>query len=548
MIAQPGRALRPAAKAAAGLTALALVACSPPGKQPAAKARLQTTTPPGSGTIDVLKWALPWGEPTSLDPAKVGDYSPSAVVANLCEGLISADAEFTGHPALAERTTRPDATTVVYDLRRDAKFWNGAPVTAEDVVFSLNRNMDPKVGSFWSADYESVKSIKATGAHQVTVTFTEHDALFEEKMTGPASAVSQKSFVQKAGAKYGTSSGGLMCSGPYEFETWKPGQSLTITRNPDYWNTALKAKAGKVSFSFVTDTSTLTTALQSGEFDGAYEVPVATAATLGRGDAGTVYNGPSTQMVELIPTEAKGPMSSAKARTALDLAIDKQAIASSVYGGNAEPLNSFIPPFMWGKGAGGPIYKAGYDALQDTAKPDLAAARKLLQEAGLGNKAFTVATQAGDEAGLKTLTYIQGAAKDIGLSMAIKQFQPTEFSDMFYDKSARTGVDMLYAVGYSEIAKPLAYAAYFATPGGLFNWTGYNDPAVAKQLKQAMRSADPKEQARLFVQAQAAFAPQRLAIPVVTPSERLFMKKTITGAPASFAYITMPWAAMVGKK
>lgn len=506
---------------------------------------LKVTTAPATGTIDKLKWALPWGEPTSIDPAKVGDYSPQAVEANLCEGLLSIDADFRTHPGLAEKVSRPDDTTIVFDLRADATFWNGDPVTPEDVVYSLERNRDEKVGSFWGAYYTSVRTIEVTGPHQVTVTFSEPDVLFDFGMAVPAGAISQKAFVEAAGSEYGTPSGGLMCTGPYELDSWKPGQSITLSKNAEYWNAELQPKADTVEFSFVTDTSTLTTALRSGEFDGAYEVPVATAAALQKGDAGTVYLGPSTQMVELIPTEKAGPMSDVDVRTALDLAIDKSAIADTVYGGSAQPLNSFIPPFMWGTGAED-VYKTAYDDLPDTSEADLDKAKSLVEQAGLSDNEFTVAISAGDEAGIQTLTYIQAAAKKIGLDMTIKQFQATQFSDMFYNESARASVDLMYAVGYSEVANPITYASYFAAPGGLFNWTGYDDPEVAELLQGATRTLDPAGSAQLFVQAQAKFVPQRLAIPVVTPAERLFMKKGITGAPASFSYVNMPWAAMVG--
>lgn len=543
---------RTAVTAIALLTAVASAACSSSNGgsngDTFTSADLHTTTARATGTVDTLKWALPWGEPTSLDPAKVGDYSPAAVESNLCEGLVSIDPEFRTHPGLAEKISRPDDKTIVFDLRTNVKFWNGDKMTPEDVVYSLKRNTDNKVGSFWSSYYTSVQSIKATGPHQVTVKFTHPDTLFEFGMGVPAGAISQKSFVEKAGAKYGASSGGLMCTGPYKLDSWKPGRNITLSKNENYWNSGLRPKANSVRFSFVTDTSTLTTALQSGEFDGAYEVPVATAAALRKGDAGTVYSGPSTQMVELIPTEADGPMSNVDVRTALDLAIDKKAIATTVYGGSAQPLNSFIPPFMWGTGEAKPVYQTGYDKLQDTSTPDLDAAKALVEKANLSDNSFTVGISAGDEAGIQTLTYIQAAAKKIGLDMTIKQFQATQFSDMFYNKSARAAVDLMYALGYSEIANPLAYASYFAASDGLFNWTGYHNPKVAQLLQQAIRTLDPSKSAKLFVQAQAEFVPQRLAIPVVTPAERLFMKKGITGAPPSFSYVNMPWAAMVGAK
>ena len=65
----------------------------------------------------------------------------------------------------------------VYAIRTDAKFWDGNPVTADDVVYSLSRNMDPKSGSIWGAFFSNVKSITKTGANEVTVSFSKPDEL-----------------------------------------------------------------------------------------------------------------------------------------------------------------------------------------------------------------------------------------------------------------------------------------------------------------------------------------------------------------------------------
>ncbi|WP_280833942.1 ABC transporter substrate-binding protein [Mycolicibacterium frederiksbergense] len=505
-------------------------------------------TPEAGGAIDTLRWALPEGEPTSVDPAKVGDYSPAAVATNVCEGLAAFDADFNLRPNLAKTITKPDPTTYVFDLQPNVRFSNGDPMTTDDVVYSLKRNMDPEVGSFWSSYYQSVSSIDVTGPNQVTVRLSRPDLLFESAMATLAGAVSQRKFVEQAGNRYGAPTGGVMCTGPFTMQSWKPGESITLKRNETYWNREHAAKAATVDFRIVTEPSTLTSALQAGEIDGAYELPVSTRSALANSATGSVYDGPSTQMIELIPTEKAGPMSNVAVRTALDLAIDKKALSQSVYGGAAEPLKSFIPPFMWGSGPARAIYQQAYDKLPDTTEANIEEAKKLVDSAGLTDRAFTAAVGSGDEAGLRTLTFVQSAAKEIGLDMKIKQVQPTENSEMFYDESARAAVDLLYAKGYAEMASPLAYAPEFAGEGGLFNWTGYSDPKVQDLLQQARQTDDPHKSAQLFTEAQALFVPQRLAIPLVSPNESLFLKNTISGAPASFAYIDMPWAAMIGAK
>ena len=84
------------------------------------------------------------------------------VVANLCDNLMRQNPDSTYSPALASAVTTPDATTYVYDLRSDVTFTDGKPMTADDVVFSLQRQMNPDVGSYWSVWFQNVDSITKT--------------------------------------------------------------------------------------------------------------------------------------------------------------------------------------------------------------------------------------------------------------------------------------------------------------------------------------------------------------------------------------------------
>ncbi len=137
------------------LAVAALAACSSP-QAPSSSATqksltdLATTTKPASGGLDQATWDLPFGEPASIDPIKSFNYPENTVVANLCEGLMQVRPDFTVAPNLASKVEQPDATTYVYTLRDGVKFWNGDPMTADDVVYSVGRQLDPKEGSYWA--------------------------------------------------------------------------------------------------------------------------------------------------------------------------------------------------------------------------------------------------------------------------------------------------------------------------------------------------------------------------------------------------------------
>ncbi|WP_455362091.1 ABC transporter substrate-binding protein [Streptomyces sp. SYSU K21746] len=507
---------------------------------------LTTTTAPGTSDVDRVTWALPYGEPTTLDPAKIGDYSPQTVEANLCDTLTRMNADFSLSPGVARKVTWTDDRTLVLDLRSDVKFWDGSPMTPQDVIYSLERQRDPKTQGLYGNFLSAVTSIKATGPHQVTLRTKTYDQTLPKALSTSFGAVSQKAYTEKAGPAYGTAKVGLMCTGPFKLGSWKSGSSITLERNNAYWDTKLKPKAAQVTFKFITNSNTLTSALLSGEVDGTYELSPSSATALAKADNGAIHLGPSTQNVLLIPAHAESPAADRRLLDALSHAIDRDALIKNVFGGDATTLKSLVPPLTWSGDKAAAQYDAAYKKLPAVPKPDLERAKKLAEQAGPATRPLVAAIPAGDQRGLQALTFIQAAAKKIGVGIEIKQLQPTEMSSLFYDPSVRKGLDLVLTFGYVTMPDPASYVAESVTPRGIFNWTNYNNPDVTRLLDQARTSSDPAASAKAYAEAQALFTPTTPAVFLATTHERMYMNKRISGAPTSFAYMGMPWAAYLG--
>ncbi|MFF8610488.1 ABC transporter substrate-binding protein [Streptomyces sp. NPDC015346] len=508
--------------------------------------QLTSTTPPGTEAVDRVTWALPYGEPTTLDPAKVGDYSPQTVEANLCDTLTRMNADFSLSPGLARKTTWADGRTLVLDLRDDVTFWDGSRMTPQDVVYSLERQRDPKTQALYGNYLAAVTSIKVTGPHQVTLRTKTYDQTLPKALATSFGAVSQKAYTQKAGAAYGTSRGGLMCTGPFALDAWKSGDSISLTRNDAYWDSGLKPKVGRIDFRFITNSNTLTSALLSGEVDGTYELPTTSATALARAKNGTTHLGPSTQNVLLIPGNATSPAADRRLLDALSLAVDRTALIKNVFGGDATTLKSLVPPLTWRGDPAADRFDAAYAALPAAPAPDLEKAKKLMAGVKAVSRPLVAAIPAGDQKGLQTLTFIQAAAEKLGVDIRIRQLQPTEMSSLFYDPSLRQDIDLVLTFGYVGMPDPASYVAEMVTPRGLFNWTNYHNAEVTRLLTAARTSADPAASAQAYAEAQALFTPTVPALFLATTHERMFMNKRISGAPTSFAYMGMPWAAHLG--
>ncbi len=167
-------------------------------------------------------------------------------------------------------------------------------MTADDVVFSLQRQVNPDTGSYWGVWFQNVASVTKTGPMQVTVQLKSPDVLFGQMMATPAGAVVQKAYVETKGKDYGTAGGGVMCTGPYELTKWSTGAGITITARDDYWDAALKPKVKTVSFTFVRDPATVTNGLLTGSIDGTWTTPISGLTQLKAGANGKVWSNGGT--------------------------------------------------------------------------------------------------------------------------------------------------------------------------------------------------------------------------------------------------------------
>ncbi|MFD0510428.1 ABC transporter substrate-binding protein [Streptomyces aureus] len=298
---------------------------------------LTTFTPAGKGSVDKITWNVFQGEPQTVDPFQSADYTPNMINSNMCETLFAQTPDFKIKPNLATSYTNPDPKTWTYKLRSGVTFWDGSPMTADDVVWSMRHNMTDK-SSFYGYLYANVASIAKTGTAEVTVKLKKPDYLFNDELASYAGVVVQKNFYEQHGKKVGTPGVGVMCTGPYRFAKWTRGQSISASRYDGYWNKSLPRKVKNIDFTFLTDDSAITSGLLSGQIDGTYGPPVAGLSQLRASSAGKLYSGPAPLAVTLVVANHKGAMGNADVRKALQMAIDWKGIGKQVYAGEGTLL------------------------------------------------------------------------------------------------------------------------------------------------------------------------------------------------------------------
>ncbi|WP_067476352.1 ABC transporter substrate-binding protein [Actinomadura hibisca] len=534
-----------AALAAAVLASGALAACSGGGPGPAGQAAvpdLTTSVPAPTRDVDTVRWSTAAGEPPTLDPAQSSIEAVSTVVANMCEGLFSFGPDYRREPALATGLDHPDPLTYVIRLRAGVTFWDGRPVTPEDVVYSVRRLLDPKLGSSWIGWAANLRGIEATGRDQITIKLKRPDVLVPNFLATPAFHVVQKSFAEAAGKDFGTAARGVMCTGPYKFVRWTQGQNIALSRNDAWWNTKVKPRVKNLAFSFITDPAAQAAALSSGDVDGMFNVPRAAHKQLA--GKGNMLFGRSLAPTFLSVTNPRGALSDPATRQALRALIDYKGVIGSVYQGTAQPLRALVPPSAWGYA--GDVFQAEYDKLPEPVQ-DLDKAKSLVSGSAKAKEKIVLAYARTIEEESRTATAIADTAKQVGMNVELKPLTAEQFGAMFGSPAARAGVDLFLSTGYLDFPEPLEYYQYFTT-GHFYNFAGYSDREYDAAARAAQGTEDPAARARLIVKAQAIMARDLVTIPIATQHVNVYYGPKLTGLVPRQSYVYTPWATTLGGK
>ncbi|MGI9187881.1 MAG: ABC transporter substrate-binding protein [Gaiellales bacterium] len=504
------------------------------------------TTPAAASKAGDLVWGT-YRETNSLDPIYAFDYPENTAITMLCESLLhqSADGSITTD-GLAASVDTTDPLKMVITLRDGVTFWDGAPVTADDVVYSLGRAQDAKLGGFYSNAFARVKSIDATSANTVTITLKQADQWLYGELSSMPGVIYEKAFAEKAGADFGTVKGGTMCTGAYKLDTWKTGEGVKAVPNATYWDTAHAAQAASITLKGIPDEAAATSAFLTGELSGSYQLNISTLAKLQAAtDKVTVTQGPSYAIDAFIISSFKGTLGDARVRQALSLAMDRDGIISTLYKGAGNPARTLPNPGTWGYAP--EVFQAGWDALPAPTR-DLEKAKQLVKDAGAEGKTVNIG-MSNEIASLSTSgKALQAAAQSIGLKANLVSVSAANYINFFIDAKARESVDGFFTINYPDYADPAALLATLALPGGSQNYSGYENPEVTKQLEAARSEADPTKRAEDVVAAQKLVTEDVPWIPVVAPNTILIVNSKLTGVPTSFQYMFAPWANGLGTK
>lgn len=300
----------------------------------------------------------------SLDPHKIEGVPESNVNRDLLEGLVISDTKGHPIPGVAESWDNKDGKVWTFHLRKDAKWSNGEPVTAQDFVYSWQRLSDPKTASPYASylQYGHLENIddiiagkkspdtlgvKAVDAHTLEVTLSEPVPYFYKLLIHPSMSPVYKPAVDKFGEKW-TQPANWVGNGAFKLSEWVVNERIVLVRNTDYWDNK-DTKLDKVTFLPISSEVTDVNRYRSGGSDMTYNnMPIELFQKLKKDIPGEVHVDPYLCTYYYEINNQKPPFNDPRVRAALKLGIDRDIIVTKVKGQGDLPAYSYTPPYTEG--------------------------------------------------------------------------------------------------------------------------------------------------------------------------------------------------------
>ncbi|MPR64284.1 peptide ABC transporter [Ochrobactrum intermedium] len=283
-------------------------------------------------TKETLTIDLP-NDAATLDPHLQWNTDSYTVYRNIFDNLVTRNTKGEIVPQIATSWKYVDDTTLEFQIRDDVTFQDGSKLTAEDVVFSINRIIDPALKSPQLSQFDQIKTAEAVNPTTVKITTkTAYPALLAQLVK---LSIVPKAYVKKVGDQEFNLK--PLGSGPYKLTEWKKGVETNLEAYDNYWRG--KPPFQKVVFRAVPDVSTRLADLKTGKADLVRDVPPDQAMSV-KNDANTKLLSAPTERVGYLYINAEAsPTKDVRVRQAIAYAIDRQGLVDALLEGYGKAIN-----------------------------------------------------------------------------------------------------------------------------------------------------------------------------------------------------------------
>lgn len=461
-------------------------------------------------------------EVQSLDPHKIEGVPESNISRDLFEGLIISDVEGKPSPGVAEKWDNKDFKVWTFHLRKDAKWSDGSPVTAQDFVYSWQRLADPNTASPYASylQYGHIVNIddivagkkpvtdlgvKALDDHTFEVTLSEPVPYFYKLLVHSSVSPVPKAVVEKFGDKW-TQPANIVSNGAYKLKDWVVNERIVLERNPQYWDNA-KTVINQVTYLPISSEVTDVNRYRSGEIDMTYNnMPIELFQKLKKEIPNEVHVDPYLCTYYYEINNQKAPFTDARVRTALKLALDRDIIVNKVKNQGDLPAYSFTPPYTDGAKLVEPEW---FGWTQEKRNEE---AKKLLAEAGYtADKPLTFNLLYNTSDLHKKLAIAAASIwkKNLGVNVKLENQEWKTFLDTRHQGN----YDVSRAAWCADYNEPTSFLNMVLSDSSN-NTTHYKSPAFDKIIADTLNAQDDAQRSELYAQAEQQLDKDSAIVPV----------------------------------
>ena len=507
-------------------------------EQPAAAQPTQTQEAAKTPEAPAAEQVLHRGngaEPETLDPAKSTGVTESNIQYEIFEGLTTYSPDGEVVPGVAEKwEVSDDGKTYTFHLR-DSKWSNGDPVTAEDFVYSWRRVVDPATASDYAPIFDVIASaeqirkgeekdltklgVTATDPKTFTVSLAKSAPYFLGLIRHSSFLPVSKATVDKFGQDW-TKPGNIVGNGAFTLSEWTPQASLTVVKNPNYYDAA-NVKLEKIVYYPTEDISEEFKRYRNGELQITYEVPSDQIGYIEANLKDEYEAKPYLGTYYYVVNTTRENGAKKEVREALALAIDRETIADKVTGGSFLPAYSWVPP-------GTPDYATQYVSFKDMPMAErIAKAKELLAGAGFtAEKPLKLELLYNTSENHKKIAVaIQDMWKQVGVDATLNNQEWQVYLDTRDNKQ----FDVARAAWIGDYADPVTFLDLFLSDAGVRNDAGYNNAEFDKLVKDSFGITDPKARMASLEKAEQMFLADLPIIPILHYKTKHMVSKKVAG-------------------
>lgn len=434
------------------------------------------------GTLRILSMA----DATSLDPQFITNI-PSAnfIYQKVYENLVTFDENMEIIPNLASDWEQVDDVTWEFTLEEGISFHDGEPFNAEAVKITLDRLLDPETGSPQRDKVSMIDEVVVVDDTTVQIILSEPYApLLSILASQETSILSPKSVKDDPDSLADTPIG----TGPFVFEAWNSGQSVTLSKNEDYWGEP--AKVDEVVFEIIPEGTTRLAMIETGEAHISDNVPVTELDRIADSDTMNLIQTEGLGVEYIGFNTREAPFDDVNLRKAVSHAIEREAIINGVYDGVGTLATSAMSPSVF-----------GFSENVEPFEYDINKAKQLLEDSDFDESSSVTLVTSDRQERINMAEVIQSQLKGIGLGVDI---QVLEYGA--YIEAMDSGEFDMFIGGWGNATGDGDYNQYNLFHTNSFGSAGnhfyYSNSEVDELIEEARKESDDQKRLEIYEQTQ----------------------------------------------